>query len=129
MVSYSHFQRLCKQWRLTDPGLGSDLEGVVLGISQRRVPHQTRRIQASSNWSFAFTGQLVKTPTDGKSMTGGSSRPKGRCSGGVSASRSPCCSQLRWISEAHRANRKRESLRCYAGQESLLRVRDHLLED
>jgi len=43
----SQFERLCKQWRLTDPGQGTDLERVVLGISQHRVPHQTRRVQAS----------------------------------------------------------------------------------
>jgi hypothetical protein len=44
---FSQFERLCKQWRLTDPGLGSNLDRVVLGISQRRIPHQRRRVQAS----------------------------------------------------------------------------------
>ena len=43
----SQFERLCKQWQLTDPGLGSNLDRVVLGISQRRIPHQRRRVQAS----------------------------------------------------------------------------------
>ena len=44
---FSQFERLCEQWQLTDPGLGSNLERVVLGISQRRIPHQRRRVQAS----------------------------------------------------------------------------------
>ncbi len=44
---FYQFQRLCKQWRLTDPGLGSEFERVVQGISQQRVPHQTRKVQAT----------------------------------------------------------------------------------
>lgn len=44
---YSQFECVCKQWELTDPGLGSNLDRVVLGISQRRIPHQRRRVQAS----------------------------------------------------------------------------------
>ena len=44
----SQFGRLCKQWRLTDPCLGSDLDRVVLGISQRRIPHESRRVQSSA---------------------------------------------------------------------------------
>ncbi len=44
---FSQFERLCKQWKLTDPGVGSNLDRVVLGISQRRIPHQRRRVQVS----------------------------------------------------------------------------------
>jgi hypothetical protein len=44
---FYQFERLCKQSQLTDPGLGSQLDRVVLGISQRRIPHQRRRVQAS----------------------------------------------------------------------------------
>jgi hypothetical protein len=70
---FSQFERLCKQWRLTDPGLGSDLERVVLGISQLGFPTRPEEFKRPFNWTFAFTGLLVRTPSGGKGMTGGSS--------------------------------------------------------
>ena len=51
---WSQFQRLCKQRGLTDPSLGSDLDRVVTGISQCRVPHQTRKVQASVQLEFCI---------------------------------------------------------------------------
>jgi hypothetical protein len=43
------FEQLCKQWRLTDPGFGSDLERLVQGISRCRVPHWVRRVESSAH--------------------------------------------------------------------------------
>lgn len=56
----SQFKRLCERWRLKDPGPGSDLERVVLGISQHRVPHHSRIIQASVQLELRIYSPLGK---------------------------------------------------------------------